>query len=350
MFATRFLRPASSAFAPRAARCMGTDCATAVSSLTGRSLLSIDDLSTAELKGLLALSAELKAAFKADDAAAGARLPLRAKSAAMIFQKRSTRTRVSTETGMALLGGHALFLGPGDVQLGVNESLKDTAIVLSRFNSVVMARVFGHADVTELAAEATVPVVNMLSDLHHPLQALADLMTLQEAFGEDLAGRTVAWVGDGNNVLHDLALGAAHLGVGVRAARPDGYEPDAAVMARVAALSRDSGAPAPVETTRPMEVVPGADVVVTDTWISMGQEEDAATKLKAFDGYQVDAKMMAAAAPGAVFLHCLPRHPEEVSDEVFYSPQSLVFQEAENRMWTVMAVVLAQLGKAKWSG
>ena len=121
-------------------------------------------------------------------------------------------------------------------------------------------------------------------------------------------------------------------------------------MARVAALSRDSGAPAPVETTRPMEVVPGADVVVTDTWISMGQEEDAATKLKAFDGYQVDAKMMAAAAPGAVFLHCLPRHPEEVSDEVFYSPQSLVFQEAENRMWTVMAVVLAQLGKAKWSG
>jgi ornithine carbamoyltransferase len=263
----------------------------------------------------------------------------------MIFQKRSTRTRVSTETGMALLGGHALFLGPSDIQLGVNESMRDTASVLARFNDVILARVFGHADVVELAKYSTVPVINALSDLHHPLQTLADLMTLQEHFGkENIAGKTVAWVGDGNNVLHDLMLGSAILGMNVNIATPVGYEPNAKILATTKDLAVKSGAKV-FSTTVAAEAVKGSDVVVTDTWVSMGQEAEYKKRVAEFNGYQVNAALMKHANKGAVFLHCLPRHPEEVADEVFYSKQSLVFPEAENRMWTVMATMAAQLGK-----
>lgn len=263
----------------------------------------------------------------------------------MIFQKRSTRTRVSTETGMALLGGHALFLGPSDIQLGVNESMRDTANVLARFNDIILARVFGHDDVVELAKYSDAPVINALSDLHHPLQTLADLMTLQEHFGkENLAGKTVAWVGDGNNVLHDLALGSALLGMNVNVATPTGYEMNQTILAKTKELANKHGGT--VETTTvAAEAVKGAHVVVTDTWVSMGQEEEYAKRVKEFDGYQVDNALMSNADDSAVFLHCLPRHPEEVADEVFYSEKSLVFPEAENRMWTVMAVMAAQMGK-----
>jgi ornithine carbamoyltransferase len=263
----------------------------------------------------------------------------------MIFQKRSTRTRVSSETGMSLLGGHALFLGPSDIQLGVNESMRDTSSVLSRFNDVILARVFGHADVVELAKYSRVPVINALSDMHHPLQTLADLMTLQEHFGkENLAGKTVAWVGDGNNVLHDLALGSAILGMNVNVATPVGYEMNDKILTKTKALAAQHGGKVKT-TTVAAEAVNGAHVVVTDTWVSMGQEAEYAKRVKEFSGYQVDNKLMGHADPTAVFLHCLPRHPEEVADEVFYSEKSLVFPEAENRMWTVMAVVAAQLGK-----
>lgn len=265
----------------------------------------------------------------------------------MIFQKRSTRTRVSTETGMALLGGHALFLGPSDIQLGVNESMRDTASVLARFNSIILARVFGHSDVQELAQYSSVPVINALSDLHHPLQTLADLMTLQEHFGTtDLAGKTVAWVGDGNNVLHDLMLGSAILGMNVQIATPVGYEPNAEIMKKTQDLAAAAGATVST-TTVAAEAVQNANVVVTDTWVSMGQEDEYAKRVAEFDGYQVNKQLMSNAAADAVFLHCLPRHPEEVADEVFYSDQSLVFPEAENRMWTVMAVMAAQLGKVE---
>lgn len=263
---------------------------------------------------------------------------------AMIFQKRSTRTRVSTETGIAMMGGHALFLGPSDIQLGVNESMRDTALVLSRFNSVILARVYSHNDIIELSKYATVPVINALSDLHHPLQTLADLMTLQEHFGTDLSGKTVAWVGDGNNVLHDLALGSAILGMNVNIATPRGFECNSTVLEKVKSLAAQHGGNV-MTTVVAAEAVAGADVVVTDTWVSMGQEDEYAARVKAFDGYQVNKTLMSKANPDAVFLHCLPRHPEEVADEVFYSPQSLVFPEAENRMWTVMAVAAAQLGK-----
>lgn len=247
---------------------------------------------------------------------------------------------------MALLGGHALFLGPSDIQLGVNESMRDTALVLSRFNSIVLARVHGHQDVVELAKYAEVPVINALSDLHHPLQTLADLMALQQRFGKDLKGKTVAWVGDGNNVLHDLMLGSVKLGMNVQVATPTGYEPDAEVLAKTKTLAEENGASV-MTTTVAADAVKGADVVVTDTWVSMGQEEEYAKRMKEFEGYEVNSDLMGKANEGAVFLHCLPRHPEEVSDEVFYSDASLVFPEAENRMWTIMAVMAAQLGKVE---
>lgn len=270
--------------------------------------------------------------------------PLVGCSMSMIFQKRSTRTRVSTETGMSLLGGHAIFLGPSDIQLGANESMRDTANVLCRFNDVILARVFGHSDVIELAKYSGAPVINALSDMHHPLQTLADLMTLQEHFGKNLSGKTLAWVGDGNNVLHDLMMGSTLLGMNVNIATPTGYEPNAKIMEKTKAFAVTSGAKV-TTTTVAADAVQGADVVVTDTWVSMGQEAEYAKRIKEFEGYQVNKKLMAIANPGAVFLHCLPRHQEEVTDEVIYSDQSRVFAEAENRMWTVMAVMAAQIGK-----
>ena len=222
--------------------------------------------------------------------------------------------------------------------------MRDTALVLSRFNDLVLARVFSHNDVLELSKYATVPVINALSDMHHPLQTLADLMALEDHFG-DLKGKTLAWVGDGNNVLHDLMLGSAKLGMNVRVATPKGYEANDGVLATTAKLAAESGTKDVFITNDASEAVKGSDVVVTDTWISMGEESKKEQKMKEFAGYQVNASLMKQANPGAVFLHCLPRHPEEVSDEVFYSEQSLVFPEAENRMWTVMAVMAAQLGK-----
>jgi ornithine carbamoyltransferase len=247
---------------------------------------------------------------------------------------------------MSLLGGHALFLGPSDVQLGVNESMRDTANVLSRFNSLILARVFAHSEITELAKYASVPIINALSDLHHPLQTLADLMALQQHFGSNLEGKTVAWVGDGNNVLHDLMLGSVKLGMNMNIATPAGYEPDATILTKTKELAAENSANV-MTTTVADEAVAGADVVVTDTWVSMGQEDEYAKRVKEFEGYQVNSELMGKANPGAVFLHCLPRHPEEVTDEVIYSDASLVFSEAENRMWTVMAVMAAQLGKVE---
>lgn len=318
----------------------------ALSGFQGKHFISIDQLSNDELRGLLDLSKKYRDTYgKGSDVdPTTAPKPLTGQSVSMIFQKRSTRTRVSTETGMNLLGGQALFLGPSDIQLGVNESMRDTALVLSRFNSIVLARVFAHSDILELSKHATVPLINALSDLHHPLQTLADLMALEDHFG-NLKGKTVAWVGDGNNVLHDLMLGGAKLGMNIRIATPDGYEANAGVLETTKKLAAENGTEDVFLTTVAAEAVKGSDVVVTDTWVSMGQESEYEKRVQEFDGYQVNASLMKQANPGAVFLHCLPRHPEEVSDEVFYSDQSLVFPEAENRMWTVMAVMAAQLGK-----
>mmetsp|Transcript_12513 Transcript_12513/g.23492 ORF Transcript_12513/g.23492 Transcript_12513/m.23492 type:complete len:336 (-) Transcript_12513:139-1146(-) len=322
--------------------------ATPLKGMVGRNFLSIDELSNEELRALLNLSIAYKAIYGKDSSvdAANAPKPLTGKSVAMIFQKRSTRTRVSTETGMNLLGGHALFLGPSDIQLGVNESMRDTAEVLSRFNSIILARVYGHKDVDELAQYATVPVINALSDMHHPLQTLADLMALEQHFGADnIRGKTLAWVGDGNNVLHDLMMGCAKLGMNVRIATPKGYECNSNILEKTKLLAKENGTDDVFLTNNAEEAVRGSDVIVTDTWVSMGQEDEYEKRLAEFAGYEVNKELMNKANPGAVFLHCLPRHAEEVTDEVFYSDASLVFSEAENRMWTVMAVMAAQLGR-----
>eukprot|EP00596_Hydrurales_sp_CCMP1899_P010473 CAMPEP_0119033382 /NCGR_PEP_ID=MMETSP1177-20130426/430_1 /TAXON_ID=2985 /ORGANISM="Ochromonas sp, Strain CCMP1899" /LENGTH=320 /DNA_ID=CAMNT_0006990097 /DNA_START=146 /DNA_END=1108 /DNA_ORIENTATION=+ len=311
-------------------------------SLKGKHFMCIAQLTNDELNGLINHSIDLKRSFKEDNATAKAVLPLQGVSMSMIFQKRSTRTRVSTETGMFLLGGHGLMLGPQDVQLGVNESMKDTAMVLSRFNKVILARVFGHADVAELAEHSSVPVINALSDLHHPLQTLADLMTLKEHFG-DLKGKTVAWVGDGNNVLHDLMVGAIKMGMNMNISTPKGYEANPTLIAQAKILADQENVSIMI-TNDPNKAVSGANVIVTDTWISMGEEDQAKQKKIDFHGYQVNTSLFSLASPDCVFLHCLPRKQEEVTDEIFYSEKSLAFPEAENRMWTVMAITMEVLG------
>lgn len=310
-----------------------------------RSLLSLKDLSAGEITALLDSADALKAAYSGNKngfpESGPPERPLEGKSMAMIFQKRSTRTRVSTETGFSMLGGHALFLGSEDIQLGTNESMTDTARVLSRFNSIILARVFGHEDVEELAKEASVPVINALSDKYHPLQILADLQTLREHLGGktgDLRGLKVAWVGDGNNITHSLMVALPKLGIDLRVATPQGYEPLAEVKGIARSAAEEGGAQLDF-THEAGEAVEGADVVVTDTWVSMGQEEEYTRRMRDFDGYQVTKEMMRGAAPDWKFLHCLPRKPQEVDDDVFYDPdRSLVWDEAENRMWTVMAV------------
>ncbi len=236
--------------------------------------------------------------------------------------------------------------GSEDIQLGKNESLLDTAKVLSRYNDIILARVYGHATIEELCKHATVPVINALSDTHHPLQGLADIMTLEQRWGGagSTAGKTIAWVGDGNNILNTFLSAAPKFGYNVRYACPKGYEPPAAVVERASAEAKAAGVSV-VGTHDPLVAVKGADCVVTDTWVSMGQEEEYQKRLRDFAGYQVTEAMVkrGGANPDWVFLHCLPRKPQEVDDSVFYSGRSLVWDEAENRKWTVMAVALAQI-------
>lgn len=241
-----------------------------------------------------------------------------------------------------------MFLGAQDIQLGVNESLYDTSVVISSMVSAIIARVNKHEEVASLAQHSSVPVINALSDLFHPLQTLADYLTLHEAFPSSgsrptlgFEGLKIAWVGDANNVLFDLAIGAAKLGVQLSVATPKGYEiPEA--MKQIIASSATSSHPLKLtETNMPEEAVKNADVVVTDTWVSMGQESDKEQRLRDFAGFQVTKELVerGGAKEGWRFMHCLPRHPEEVSDEVFYSPASLVFQEAENRLWSCIAAL-----------
>jgi ornithine carbamoyltransferase len=302
-----------------------------------RDLLTIGDLDAATLRALIA---DARAA-KADPAA----LPrsLEGRTVLVHFTKASTRTRLSVETAVARLGGHPVFARGDELQMGRGEPIADTARVVSRMCDAIVIRTFAQADVEELARHATVPVVNALTDAHHPLQALADLMTIEERLGE-LAGLELAWVGDGNNVLHSLAEAAALAGMHVRVACPAGYEPDPGILERAAATAARHGGSVAVGRD-PVEAVDGADVVVTDVFVSMGEEAQAAEKMAAFAGYQVDAALMARAKPGAVFLHCLPAHRgEEVAADVIDGPQSAVWDEAENRLHTTIAVLRHLLG------
>ncbi|RVE58425.1 hypothetical protein OJAV_G00208920 [Oryzias javanicus] len=315
----------------------GTACLGSVS-LKGRSCLTLKDFNSEEIKRLLWVSGDLKHQIKQKKQY----LPLlQGKSIAMIFEKRSTRTRMSTETGMALLGGHPCFLTSQDIHLGVNESCTDTARVLSGLCDLVLARVYSHSTLEELHREASIPIINGLSDLYHPIQILADFLTLQEHYGS-LSGLTVSWIGDGNNVLHSFMMAAAKLGVHLRVATPKSYEPDQSVVEEAKHLSKQHGTQL-VLTSDPMEAAHGSNVLVTDTWISMGQEEEKKKRLKDFQGYQITMKTGSVAKPDWTFLHCLPRKTEEVDDQVFYSTRSLVFNEAENRKWTIMGLMVSLL-------
>jgi ornithine carbamoyltransferase len=258
----------------------------------------------------------------------------------MIFQKPSTRTRVSFEVGMFELGGTGLFLSANDIQLHRGETIADTARVLSRYVDGIVARVFSHQDILDLARHSTVPVINGLSDLLHPCQALADYFTLREQRGS-LEGLKIAYVGDGNNVCHELMFGAVKLGLRMSVASPAGYEPNQLVVKSATREAQKLGVPAPDVTSDPLSAVAGADVVYTDVWASMGQEAEAEVRLEAFEGFTVTAEMMASASPQAVFMHCLPAHRgEEVAAEVIDGPQSVVLDEAENRLHVQKALLM----------
>ncbi len=291
-----------------------------------RDYTKIPDLSAAETRELLALAADMKAGRYTER-------PLAGKTLAMIFAKSSTRTRVSFEVGAQQLGGNALFLSSRDIQLGRGEPIRDTARVLSRMVDLIMIRTFAQAEVEELARYATVPVINGLTDLRHPCQILADLQTIEEAFGS-LAGRTVAWIGDGNNMANSWIEAAGLLGFELRLACPEGYEPDHAIYEANKARTRI------VITEDPDEAAQGAHVVTTDVWASMGQEEEQELRAQAFKGYVVDADLMSRAARDAIVLHCLPAHRgEEITEDVLEGPQSRVFDEAENRLHAQKALM-----------
>jgi ornithine carbamoyltransferase len=297
-------------------------------SLSGRDLLRIDDLAAGELLALLDLAAHLKALQQE-------RIPhplLPGRSLTMIFEKPSTRTRVSFEVGMAQLGGHAVHLATAESQLGRGEPIADTGAVLSRYVDAIMIRTHAHARAEELAQAASVPVVNGLTDEHHPCQALADLMVLRERLG-DLEGRRLAWVGDGrNNVCHSLLTAAAMVGMEVVVASPENYAPDSDVVAAAAA---------PVAVVEdPCAAVRGADAVVTDTWTSMGQEDDRHRRLCDLEAYQVNARLLERAAAGHVVLHCLPAHcGEEITEDVLWGPSSAAWDAAENRLHAQKALL-----------
>jgi ornithine carbamoyltransferase len=297
-----------------------------------RDFLEIPDFTTDELYDILALARRLR-----NREVPGA--PLAGRTLGMIFEKSSTRTRVSFEVGMYQLGGHALFLSSRDIQLGRGEPIRDTARVLSRYVDGIMIRTFAQADVIELAHYATIPVINGLTDRVHPCQVMADLLTVQQEFGEDLSGRKVAWIGDGNNMANSWLNAAYRFGFELRLACPPGYQPDREVFERA------RGGASVLLTHDPLEAAAGAQVVNTDVWASMGQEEEADARRAAFAGFHVDADLMARAAPGAIFLHCLPAHRgEEVADEVIEGAQSRVFDEAENRLHAQKAIMLRLMG------
>lgn len=308
-------------------------------------LLAIDDVND-DFEAILKWAIEFKRLWKQGDEVALNFLPLDTMAIGSIYEKPSTRTRVSFEVGVQRLGGSALTLLKNDIQLGKSETIGDTSQVLSRFLGGITYRCFGHEDVEALAKHATVPVINALSAKHHPCQAAADLMTVMEHHDET-ENLTVAWVGDGNNVLHDLMLACAMLGIDVRYACPEGYEPAADVVERTKAYAEANGSSV-VHTTDPIEAVKDAHVVYTDVFISMG-EEHMKDKMAAFDGYQVNESMVSHMDDAWSFMHCLPAHRgEEVTDWVMDHDQSIVFDQAENRMWAQMSLMAYLINPGAW--
>lgn len=300
-----------------------------------KDLLSLQDLSTAEVLELLDLAAKLKQ----DNKEGKQHHLLKGKTIGLIFAKSSTRTRVSFEVGMYQLGGHALFLNCNDIQLGRGECIYDTAKVLSRFLDGIMIRTFDQKEVEELAEYADIPVINGLTDLLHPCQVLADLLTIQEHKGK-LKGLKMCYLGDGNNMANSLMQGAAKVGMDIAIATPTGYECDKEIVAAAMQTAKENGCSIDL-TTDPAAAMQGADVVVTDTWVSMGQEDEKAKRIADFKGYEVSEALMAQAKPDAIFLHCLPAYRGyEVAEAVIDGPQSVIFDEAENRLHAQKAVMV----------
>jgi ornithine carbamoyltransferase len=299
--------------------------------------LRVGDLTREETEAVFELSVRLKNQLKTGGSNDEI---LKNKTMAMIFEKPSLRTRTSFEIGMTQLGGHAVYLGPSDIQMGKRETTQDVGIVTSSMADVIMARVFEHASVDELAKGSVVPVINGLSDLEHPCQVLADFMTIGEQLGR-MRNLTIAWLGDGNNnVTHSLALMALMFGNEIRIGAPKGYQMAEAVQKTAKLWAKQYGGTL-VETDDPAEAIKGADVVVTDTWVSMGAEEEAKERLKIFPPYQVTEKLMKEAHKSAIFMHCLPAYRgKEVEASVIDGPQSVVYQEAENRLHAQKGLVV----------
>ncbi|WP_037366656.1 ornithine carbamoyltransferase [Selenomonas sp. FOBRC6] len=306
----------------------------------GMDLLSIHELSADDVEEILTLAADLKAKQKAG-------IPhklLAGKTLGMIFEKSSTRTRVSFEVGMYQLGGQALFLSSRDLQLGRGEPIKDTARVLSRYLDGIMIRTYGHERIEELARYADIPVINALSDLLHPCQALTDLLTIREYKGKNLAGLKMAYVGDGNNMTHSLMYAAAKVGMHFAAATPEGYEANAKVVANAKADAAATGATVTI-THDPNEAVEGADVIVTDTWASMGQEAEHDARTAVFRPYQVNRALVDAADARCIVMHCLPAYRgEEITEDVFEEFAGVIFDEAENRLHVQKAIMALVMG------
>ena len=303
--------------------------------LKGKDLLSIHDLSCEEVETILDLAGELKAMQKAGIE----HRILAGKTLGMIFEKSSTRTRVSFETGMFQLGGQALFLSNRDLQIGRGEPIKDTARVLSRYLDGVMIRTFEHEKVEEFARYADIPVINALTDLLHPCQALTDLLTIREHKGKNLEGLKMAYVGDGNNMTHSLMYAAAKTGMNFVAATPDGYAPEEEVVQRAQEDAKETGASIAL-VADPFIAAKDADILVTDTWASMGQEAEHEARKKIFAPYQINRELLAAADKRAIVMHCLPAYRgEEITEDVMEAFADVIFDEAENRLHTQKAIL-----------
>ena len=304
-----------------------------------KDLISLHDLTAKEVEDLLALGLKLKKELKSG-------IPhkiLAGKTLGMIFTKSSTRTRVSFEVGMTQLGGYPLFLSSNDIQLGRGETIHDTANVLERYLDGIMIRTYAHSDVLELAEEASIPVINALTDLLHPCQVLADLMTAYEHKGK-LENLKLAYIGDGNNMAHSLMYGCAKAGMNCAVATPSGYKCDAEVVENAKADFKASGKELLI-TEDPVEAIKDADVVYTDTWVSMGQESEKAERQRIFMPYQVNGELFAHAKDDAVFMHCLPAYRGfEVTEDVIDGKQSVIFDEAENRLHAQKAVMATLMG------
>ncbi len=303
-----------------------------------RDFLKVTDFSTEEIMETLQLAAEVKARFKSGETYQ----PFQGRSLAMIFAKPSARTRISFETGFYRLGGHALYLGPADISIGKREAVKDIARVISRYNDIIMARLFQHEHIVEMAEYADVPVVNGLTDFNHPCQIMADMFTIQE-HKQRVSDLKIVYVGDGNNIVHSWFNLARRLSIHFVCACPEGYLPDEKTLA----AARSAGVSEIEISHDPLAAVKGADIVYTDVWASMGQKHEAEERAARFVGFQVNSRLMAAAGQDALFMHCLPaERGVETTDAVMESAASIVFDQAENRMYTQNAIMLKVTGKA----